>query len=85
MGRSDKMKRKLYDLMCDISHVVIGGMVALSVFLHWTLPVIGSALFVIYELDEAKKIDDLAYADIREFMFGFFIAMAGLFIWRFIW
>jgi len=75
---------KYYNLLCDITHVIIGAMVAMSVSLHWTLPPIGAALFIIYELDEAKRIDDLAYQDIREFMLGFFIAMAGLFIWRFV-
>ena len=77
------MRKKLYNWLCDITHVVLGVVVALSWEVHWTLTLVGAGSFIIYELDEAKKTKDLAYQDIREFLWGLFVTVIIL-LWRLI-
>jgi len=76
------MKQKLYNLLCDATHVLLGGIIVYSSRLHWTLPVIGALYFYIYEMNEEKWEKDSAYKDIREFLVGFFVTIVILLIWR---
>jgi len=77
--------KKLYNILCDASHIMLGVIVAMAWMLHWSLSMIGAFLFVVYELSEAKKVNDLAYQDIKEFCWGFFTILIILIIWKFLW
>jgi hypothetical protein len=67
-------------MLKDIAHVLAGIIVALSPTVHWTLPLIGTQLFIIYEVLEDLHLSDRAYRDILEFMIGFFGAVTGLLV-----
>ena len=65
-------------------HYVVGILIAMSCTVAWVLTVTGAAIFIIYELNEDWHLHDRAYCDILEAAIGFFVACAGLIIWRFI-
>ena len=64
------------------AHYLVGILIAMSALVSWSLPFVGAALFVIYEIRQHKAIKDFAYLDILEAVIGFFVAVAGLVIWE---
>lgn len=66
----------------NAAHYIVGLLIALSSMVNWVLPLVGAVLFLFYEVDEDWHLYDEAYHDILEAMIGFFIATAGLIIWR---
>lgn len=66
-----------------IAHYLTGVLITLSVLVHWILPVVGVLLFLVYEFDEDWHLNDKAFKDILECAIGFFIAIAGILVWRF--
>jgi len=67
----EKGKVDFYDVIATISHFTFGILSSLSVLISPILPVISTALFVLYEMDQEWKLDDTAYQEIREFSAGF--------------
>lgn len=68
----------------NAAHYLVGMIIVMSSMVNWVLPIIGTALFLTYEVNEDWHLHDQAYQDILEAMLGFFVATAGLIIWRFI-
>lgn len=61
------------------AHYIAGILICLSSSISWVLPVIGTAMFLVYEIDEDWHLYDQAYHDILECMLGFFVAV-GIFL-----
>ncbi len=70
------------DRIKHIAHYLVGVLIAGGALAHWTLPLIGTALFLVYEIDEDWHLYDQAYKDILEAAIGFFAAVTGLIAWR---
>lgn len=68
----------------NAAHYVAGVITALAVTVSWVLVLAALAIFMAYELDEDWHLYDEAYHDILEFAIGFFAAVTGLIIWRFL-
>ncbi len=66
----------------NAAHYLAGVIIAVSSLVEWTLPLVGTAFLVIYEVDEDFHLYDKAYQDILEAMIGFFVAVGVLVIWR---
>ncbi len=66
----------------NAAHYLVGIIIVLSSTIDWTLPVIGAALFLAYEVNEDWHLSDQAFRDILEAAIGFFVAVSGLLIWR---
>ena len=66
----------------NAAHYLVGILVALSSQVSWVLPLVGAALFLTYEVDEDYHLSDEAFHDILEAIIGFFVAVAGLILWR---
>jgi hypothetical protein len=66
----------------NAAHYLAGILVAVSSLVNWVLPLIGTVLFLTYELDEDWHLYDRAYQDVLEAMIGFFVAVSGIIIWR---
>lgn len=67
-----------------IAHYLAGIIIALSCIIHWTLPLLGAGLFVLYEIRQHKRLKDWAYFDILECLIGFLVACGGLVICTFL-
>lgn len=63
------------------AHFAGGFLAALAARVEPVLAVVATALFVIYELDQDWHLHDKAYKDIREYMVGFFAALAAMLLW----
>ena len=66
----------------NAAHYLAGVLIAGSCLVSWSLTLVGTALFLAYEVDEDWHLYDEAYHDILEAMIGFFVAVAGLIVWR---
>lgn len=66
----------------NFAHYLVGILTACSILVSGTLSLIGFLGFLAYELDEDWHLYDEAYHDIKEFLIGFFVAVAGLIAWK---
>ena len=69
-----------YRLLCSASHFLAGLLSSLAVAVSPVLTVVGFLVFLIYELDEEWKLNDVAYEEIREYGAGFFLGIAVLLV-----
>jgi hypothetical protein len=67
-------------VLCRVAHVVYGLLSALAVRVNPVLTVVMAAVFIIYELDEEWRLNDVAYEELREFMLGFSIGVVVMLI-----
>jgi hypothetical protein len=67
----EKGKIDLYDIIATIAHFTFGVLSALSITISSIFPLISTALFILYEMDEEWKLSDPAYQEIREYSSGF--------------
>jgi hypothetical protein len=65
-----------------IGHALFGFLCALATQVNVALSIIGSILFLIYELDEEWRLGDEAYEEIAEFLYGFAAALTLLVVMR---
>ena len=56
--------------LIQIGHVIFGFISTLAALINPIFLVISAALFVIYELNEEWHLDDEAYEEIREYLYG---------------
>jgi hypothetical protein len=70
--------------LTKLGHGLFGFLCALSVLVHPVLTVVGFVLFVVYEFDEYFHLSDEAYEELREFGYGFAVALCLLIASRFI-
>jgi len=56
--------------LTKIAHITFGFISTLASLINPALTVTSAALFVIYELDEEFKLNDEAYQEIREYLYG---------------
>ena len=67
----------------NAAHYLVGILTAVSSEVNWVLTLVGAILFLAYEVDEDWHISDQAFHDILEACIGFYVAIAGLIVWRF--
>lgn len=65
-------------MLYDLIHVLVGALTVGLIFIHPVLTVVGFLAFFIYQIREAQTIGDLDFADMKEWMLGYFIAGAVL-------
>jgi len=65
---------KIEDLIYDLSHVIAGYLCGILSMHAPLFSILGSLIFILYELDEDYYLNDQAYKDIREFLVGYFLA-----------
>ena len=65
---------KIEELIYDFSHVIAGFLCGILSTHAPLFSVLGSVIFILYELDEDYYLNDQAYKDIREFLIGYFLA-----------
>jgi hypothetical protein len=63
-----------------VAHVVYGLLSALAVRVNPILTIVMAAVFIIYELDEEWRLNDVAYDELMEFMLGFSIGVAVMLV-----
>jgi len=56
--------------LTKIAHIFFGFISTLASLINPALTVTSAALFVIYELDEEFRLNDEAYQEIREYLYG---------------
>jgi len=61
----------------QVGHAVWGILTVQAVKIHPVLAVIMFLLFILYELDEEWHLNDYAYEELREYMYGIAAAVAG--------
>ncbi len=64
------------------AHYLVGILTAGSIIVSGVLSLIGFLGFLAYELNDDWHLKDEAYLDILEFLIGFFVAVAGLIVWK---
>jgi len=64
--------------LTKIGHGLFGFISTLSVLVHAILPALSAALFVIYEVDECFHLNDEAYQEIREYLYGVAVGLTLL-------
>jgi len=64
--------------LTSIAHYVAGAITAIATTANPIAAIIGFLGFMIYELDEDWHLSDKAFRDIKEFMIGFYVALALL-------
>lgn len=62
----------------DIAHIIGGFLVVLISEFNITAAILITIVFLLYQFDEDKWIEDQAWKDIKEFMIGMFIAVGFL-------
>ncbi len=68
-------------MLYDLIHVLVGALTVGLVLIHPALTIVAFLAFIFYQFREAQTIGDLDFADVREWMIGYFIAGAGLLGW----
>ena len=61
---------KILEPLTKVGHALFGFTSTLATLVNPILPPISAALFVIYELNEEWCLDDEAYEEIREYLYG---------------
>ena len=69
-----KLIKKTKGLICSLAHVLFGYFCGVLTLYAPFYAILGSLIFIFYELDEDYYLNDKAYKDIREFLVGFFLA-----------
>ena len=69
--------------LTKLGHAVFGFISTLATIVHPVLPILSAALFVIYEVDEFFHLNDEAYQEIREYLYGCGAGMFLLLLLRF--
>jgi hypothetical protein len=64
--------------LTKLGHVLFGFVSTLSVLVHPILPALSAILFVIYEIDEGFHLNDEAYEEIKEYLYGVAAALVVL-------
>ena len=63
--------------LTKLGHAVFGFISTVAVLINPILPALSAILFVIYEVDECFHLNDEAYQEIREYLYG---CGAGMFL-----
>jgi hypothetical protein len=70
--------------LTKLGHGLFGFISTVAVLISPVLPILSAALFVIYEVDEYFHLNDEAYQEIREYLYGFAVGLTLLICLRFI-
>ena len=65
-------------VLTHIAHIVFGVLTALVSVISPVLPIINTAIFVIYELDQEWHLKDAAYEELFEFAAGLAVGEVAL-------
>ena len=66
----------------NAAHYLAGILTAMSAQVSWALVLGGLLIFMAYQLNEDWHLRDRAYHDILEFSIGYYLAVAGMIVWR---
>jgi len=69
---------KIPEPLTRIGHAVFGFTSTLAVLINPVLPALSAALFVLYEVDECFHLNDEAYQEIREYLYGVAVGLTLL-------
>lgn len=70
------MALKLVESILDkLVHVILGFIGGLVWWVDWKLSVMITLLFLVYEYVEEEKIHDELYHEVKEYTFGFILAL----------
>jgi len=67
--------------LTSIAHYVAGFLIPyIAIYIHWSISLIATILFILYELDEEFHLSDESYIDIKEFLIGLYIGCVSIII-----
>jgi hypothetical protein len=64
--------------LTKLGHAVFGFISTVAVLINPILPALSAILFVIYEVDECFHLNDEAYQEIREYLYGVAVGLTLL-------
>lgn len=68
----------------NAAHYLLGMLAVEGSLVHWTIPLVLTSLFLVYEVNEDWHIKDRAYHDVLECLIGAALAAARLILWRYL-